>query len=165
MLIGVMIPPFTKRAQRRIVQHPKFFFFDADVFRAIRPMGLLDSPQEIDGPALETLVMQHLRAHIDQSRKKIQLFYWRTSTGLEVDFVLYGVDGFCAIEIKRSSTVSRNDLRGLTSFTAEYPEAKPMLIYGGDREQVLEGIPLVPLCSFLENCGRYTGTETDARTS
>ena len=44
--------------------HPKFFLFDAGVYRTIRPRGPLDSPEEIDGAALETLVYQELRAHI-----------------------------------------------------------------------------------------------------
>ncbi len=41
-----------------------FFLFDAGVYRTIRPTGPLDSPGEIDGPSLETLVYQELRAAI-----------------------------------------------------------------------------------------------------
>ena len=65
LLIAVRIPPFTKRAKRRVAMHPKFFFFDADVSRAIRPKGPLDSPEEAEGPAVETLVLAHLRAWND----------------------------------------------------------------------------------------------------
>ena len=56
---------FTRRALRELAAHPKFFFFDAGVFRANRPTGPLDSPAEIDGAALEGLVAQHLRAWCD----------------------------------------------------------------------------------------------------
>ena len=57
-MLGFQIPVFTRRAQRALAAHPKFFFFDAGVFRANRPTGPLDSLAEIDGAALEGLVAQ-----------------------------------------------------------------------------------------------------------
>ena len=62
LLIATRVPVFTKRAKRRMTTHTKFFLFDVGVYRAIRPTGPLDSPEQIDGPALETLVFQELRA-------------------------------------------------------------------------------------------------------
>jgi len=53
LLIGVRLPVFSRRAKRKLIHHGKFFYFDAGVYRAIRPAGPLDSPAEIDGPALE----------------------------------------------------------------------------------------------------------------
>ncbi|MEK7287600.1 MAG: AAA family ATPase, partial [Elusimicrobiota bacterium] len=62
LLLAVRIPVFSKKAKRRLITHQKFYFFDAGVFRAVRPRGPLDSPQDIDGPSLETLVLQEIRA-------------------------------------------------------------------------------------------------------
>jgi hypothetical protein len=56
------ISVFTRRARRATARHPKFFLFDAGVFRSLRPRGPLDSPGDIEGAALEGLVVQHLRA-------------------------------------------------------------------------------------------------------
>ncbi|OGH63415.1 MAG: ATPase, partial [Candidatus Lindowbacteria bacterium RIFCSPLOWO2_02_FULL_62_12] len=98
LLLGFRLPVFTKRARRAVSMHPKFFLFDAGVFRSLRPTGPLDRPAEIDGAALEGLVAQHLRAWIDYRRARNQLFFWRSRAGLEVDFVVYGPDGFLAIE-------------------------------------------------------------------
>ena len=47
------------------------FLFDAGVYRAIRPAGPLGSPEEIGGPALETLVFQELRAAIAYRSRKL----------------------------------------------------------------------------------------------
>ncbi|GAG69674.1 unnamed protein product, partial [marine sediment metagenome] len=52
LLMAYSLPVFTKRAKRAVVQHPKFYFFDAGVFRTIRPSGPLDRTGEIDGPTL-----------------------------------------------------------------------------------------------------------------
>ncbi|MFV9646280.1 MAG: DUF4143 domain-containing protein, partial [Desulfobacterales bacterium] len=77
--------------------HPKIFFFDAGVFRVLRPSGPLDSPNEIDGPALEGLVVQHLRAWISYRGGSDKLYFWRTKSGVEVDLVVYGPDTFCGL--------------------------------------------------------------------
>lgn len=144
LLLAVRIPPFTKRAQRALVAHPKFFFFDAGVYRAIRPKGPLDAPAEIDGHALETLLMQHLRAVNDYERAGYELFYWRTRTGLEVDFVLYGERGIRCFEIKRARDVRGADLRGLQAFRVDYPMAKATVFYGGKGRRQEDGIAVVP---------------------
>ena len=58
LLLASRLPVFTRRARRRMTAHPKFYLFDAGVFRAIRPKGPLDRPEEIDGATLETLMFQ-----------------------------------------------------------------------------------------------------------
>ena len=88
LLVAARLPPFTRRAKRRLVGHDKFYFFDAGVFRAVRPKGPLDLPAEIDGAALEGLVFQQLRTWIDYRAKGDTLSFWRTHTGQEVDFVI-----------------------------------------------------------------------------
>lgn len=77
LLVAFRVPVFTKRASRATVAHPKFYFFDTGVFRALRPTGPLDRPAEIDGAALEGLVAQHLRAWIAYSGAAVDLYYWR----------------------------------------------------------------------------------------
>ena len=124
LLIATRVPVFTKRAKRRMTAHPKFFLFDAGVYRAIRPTGPLDSPEEIDGPALETLVYQELRAAIAYRSLKLDLFFWRTASGTEVDFVAYGGDDLIAIEVKRTRTIRRADLHALKQFRIDYPIAR-----------------------------------------
>jgi predicted AAA+ superfamily ATPase len=82
------VPAFEKKTKRRLVLHPKFYFLDAGVYRAIRPMGPLDGPADVGGPALETLVLQELRAALAYSRIGYKIHHWRASSGAEVDFVL-----------------------------------------------------------------------------
>lgn len=62
LLLASRVPVFQRRAKRAVTGHPKFYYFDTGVFRSIRPKGPLDSPDEINGAALEGLVFQHLRA-------------------------------------------------------------------------------------------------------
>ncbi len=150
LLMSFHLPAFTRRAKRRLIQHAKFYLFDVGIYRVIRPRGLLDSVEEIDGAALETVFLQHLRAINDYYGLGYQLSYWRTSDGKEVDFVLYGEKGFFAFEIKRATKVRFADLRGLKAFRADYPEAKCYLIYGGDEQEHKDGVDLLPLSKCLQ---------------
>ena len=149
LLIATRLPVFTKRAKRRMTAHAKFFLFDVGVYRTIRPTGPLDSPEQIDGAALETLVYQELRAAIAYRSLKLGLFFWRTASGTEVDFVAYGGDGLFAIEVKRSRTIRRADLHGLKQFKSDYPMARCVLLFGGDRREYRDGIELLPVAEAL----------------
>jgi predicted AAA+ superfamily ATPase len=161
LLIATRIPAFTKRAQRKIVQHPKFFFFDTGVYRQIRPKGPLDSTAEIDGQALETLVFQELRAAIGNLGLELNIYYWRTVDGAEVDFVLYGNDGFACIEVKRKKSLGSKDLSGIRSFLMEYPEAKPYVFYGGNEMQHISGIEIWPIEKALRSLNLIVKTRTE----
>jgi predicted AAA+ superfamily ATPase len=147
LLIAMRLTVFSRRARRRLVSHPKFYFFDAGVYRAIRPRGPLDAPQEMDGAALETLFLNELRAANDYRGLGYSLHYWRTAAGDEVDFVLYGERGLLAFEVKMAQRVRSVDLRALQRFREDYPPARACLLYLGSRRWHDRGVDVVP---FLE---------------
>jgi predicted AAA+ superfamily ATPase len=149
LLLGFRLPVFTRRARRQLVHHPKFYWFDSGVYRSVRPSGPLDRPEEIEGAALEGMVAQHLRAWIDYSDVDCRLSFWRTKSGSEVDFVVYGSGGFWAIEVKRSGAVRPEDLRGLRSFREDYPQAEARLLYLGSERLEIDRIRCVPCEEFL----------------
>jgi uncharacterized protein len=149
LLIAFRLPVFQRRAKRELTSHPKFYFFDTGVYRAIRPRGPLDPVEEIDGPAIETLVAQELRAINDGLNLGYALSFWRTRSGQEVDFVLYGERGLVAIEVKRSHRYDSRDLAGLRTFGTDYPMADRYLFYGGQREYEVDGIRVIPLAQAL----------------
>jgi uncharacterized protein len=150
LLISVRVPVFSKRAKRRTVAHPKFYFFDPGVFQAIRPRGPLDSPEEIQGPALETLMLQQLRALNDYLDLGYEITYWRTSSGEEVDFVLYGERGLRAFEVKAAHNIRSGDLRGMRRFLSDYPQTKAYLIYTGERRLHERGIEIMPFVDCVK---------------
>ncbi len=139
LLTAVTLPVFSRHAKRKLITQRKFYFFDAGVFRAIRPVGPLDDEAELAGPALETLVLQELRAINDYHRLEYGIHYWRTRGGLEVDFVLYGPRGLLAIEAKRTRNPANKGLRALREFKKDYPSARCFLFHGGATTLHLDG--------------------------
>jgi len=151
LLLAYKIPIFTKRAKRRLVAHPKFYFFDVGIYRTLRPMGPLDAPEEVGGISFESLLFQELKAINDYYDLGYKIYYWRTSNNLEVDFVLYGERGLKAFEIKRRGKVPSSELRGLKAFLKDYPTAKAYYIYGAERRMSEGDIDIIPLDYALKN--------------
>jgi predicted AAA+ superfamily ATPase len=149
LLLAFKIPVFTKRAARALSIHPKFYLFDTGMFKSLRPKGPLDRPEEIGGAALEGLVAQHLRAWNDYSAEKHDLAFWRTRSGSEVDFIVYGPSGFWAIEVKNASKVYPTDTKPLEAFLEDYPEAKGILLYRGKERLIQKNILCCPVDEFL----------------
>jgi predicted AAA+ superfamily ATPase len=151
LLLGYTLSVFTKRAQRALAERPKFYLFDAGIYRSLRPQRPLDVPQEIQGAALEGLVCQHLKAWANAQIESYELAFWRTRSKLEVDFILYGPNTFLAIEVKHGETVHPSDLKGLEAFREDYPECKPILLYRGKMKLEKKGILCIPCEEFLMN--------------
>jgi predicted AAA+ superfamily ATPase len=149
LLLAFRVPVFGRRAKRELAVHSKFYFFDPGVFRSLRPAGPLDRPAEIDGGALEGLVAEHLRAWIDYRNRGDQLHYWRTRSGVEVDFILYGPSGLFAFEVMNQAVVRPADLRSLNAFLEDYPEGKAMLLYRGKESLRYGKVRCVPCEKWL----------------
>ncbi len=150
LLLGFRVPVFSRHAKRHLAEHAKFYFFDAGIFHAVRPRGPLDSPDEMGGAALEGLVAQHLRAWIAYSGiHGVGLYHWRTKSGSEVDFVVYGPGVFVAIEVKKSRNVHRGDVRHLLAFRQDYPQAAAFLLYRGTERLMIDGVTCLPCGDFL----------------
>ncbi len=149
LLLAFRVPVFTRRARRKVSAHPKLYLFDSGVFRTLRPRGPLDRSEEIDGAAFEGLVAQHLRAWIAYSGSDCRLYFWRTAKGTEVDFIVYGGDGFWALEVKNTARVRPRDLRGLKSCRDDYPECTAALLDRGTERRRIDGIWCLPGEAFL----------------
>ncbi|MGF1547229.1 MAG: ATP-binding protein [Thiotrichales bacterium] len=155
LLIAFRLPVFTKRAKRKMTQHRKFYFFDTGIYYHLRPKGVLDSPEELEGVCLESLVLQEIRALNAYHDWGYTLSFWRTATGIEVDIVCYGDNGFYAIEIKRNRNVSSKHLSGLKNFREDYPQATPYFVYGGQDVLAIDGIRVIPVVTFLRDMAQY----------
>jgi len=149
LLLGFRLPVFTKRAKRKLSEHPKFYYFDAGVFRSLRPKGTLDRPEEIEGAALEGLVAQHVRAWIGYQTGPNELYFWRTRSGVEVDFIVYGEAGLWAVEVKNTNRVRDADLRALRTFGDDFPECRSVFLYRGRERLERGGILCLPCDDFL----------------
>lgn len=155
LMLGIRLPVFSRRAKRRLISHPKFYFFDTGIFQILRPRGVLDSESEIGGSALESLFLQNAIAVNNNLGLDFKISYYRTATGHEVDFIFYGPRGFYAFEIKNTSRFSASHLRGLKVFSKEYPAAKLFLLYTGNKEFYSGNIEIFPIARAMSDFSKF----------
>ena len=79
----------------------------------------------------------------------MELFFWRTRGGAEVDFVVYGETGVQAFEVKNAARVHSTDLRSLRAFREDYPEAETAVLYRGPERLRIDGVWCLPVEEFL----------------
>jgi predicted AAA+ superfamily ATPase len=152
LMLGIRLPVFQVKAKRKMSSRPKFYYFDVGVYRTLRKKGPLDSEEQIDGPAIETLVLQNLFALIDNRNLSTEIFFYRTAAKVEVDFVLYGEDSFCAIEVKRTQKIRNDDLSALRVFKEDYPKAKCFVFCMETNPRITDdGISIINLEFALKN--------------
>ncbi len=148
-LIGVMLPPFSKRKSRDLItQTPKFYLFDVGVGGYVAGRVVPEEKGEQFGRALEHFLFMEMRAYSRYSEKDFEIGYWRTKTGLEVDFVLGR--GEAGVEVKGTSRAMPEDLKGLRVFAADYRPRKAILACNEKETRLVDGILIMPWRIFLD---------------
>jgi predicted AAA+ superfamily ATPase len=126
-LMGNYVQPFYKKSKRdHLSSTPKFYLFDVGVAQYLQ-QNTLESLKGIEASrAFEHFIFTELHAYAVYSEKDFDITYWRTKTGLEVDFVLKG--GEVAIECKSSSQVRASDIKGLIAFDEEFSPKRNIVV-------------------------------------
>ena len=154
-MLGFFLPSYTKVVKRRVVQSPKFYYFDVAIPNHLLHRTPLQPGTDVYGHALEHLVIQELRAYMAYRQPLKSLTYWHTlDNKYEVDAVLG--DAEVAIEVKSSKNVGSRDTKGLKAFSEEYPEAKLYLLSLEDRPRKFNGVEVWPVEQFFKRL--WSGT-------
>ena len=153
-LVGAFIPSFQKRPKRRVIQAPRFYYFDVGLANFLLKRGTIVTGGETFGKAFEHFIYQELTAHSHYSGLEYPLSYWRTASQLEVDFILG--DHQIAIEVKGTDMVNDHHLRGLKSFCEEYPVKKAIVVSMDPRPRQMGAIEVLPWAVFLDQL--WSGT-------
>ena len=149
-LIMFRVPAWSGSSRASVVGHPRLFLFDIGVRNALlrRP---LDAPLPDErGILLEHFVACELHRRLRTQWPEAALFHYRTRSGAEVDFVLEVGRDLWGIEVKAGHRVTRSMLRGLASFAARSERVRRrIVVFLGERRQVLDGVEVLPLGEFL----------------
>jgi predicted AAA+ superfamily ATPase len=147
-LIGRYLPSFQKRPKRRVITAPKFYLFDVGITNHLLRRGKIEQGTELFGKAFEHFIYQEIYAHSRYSGKDYPMYYWRTASQLEIDFVLG--DHEVAIEVKATEQADHRHLKGLKAFAEEYNVKKLILISNDPRPRQVDNILILPWKVFLE---------------
>lgn len=150
-LLGYLIPAFTPKLRVREKHSPKFYFFDCGIARTLK-YGKGPLPPDAIGHLFEGLILQILLAYRDYFDLFDEIFYWAPSKStLEVDFILKKGEDLVALEVKYTSRIRPEHLKGLKAI-AELPNVqRRILVYVGTLSQrTEEGIEILTFSDFTE---------------
>ncbi len=149
-LLGTWLPAYRRRAKRRTVKSPKFYFADVGVVNRLARRGALIAGSEQYGKAFENWVHHELAAYISYRNVDANLTYWGLTSQTEVDFLLDDLS--IAIEAKSSGNIGNQHLRGLRSIAVEYPEIPQRVVVCRERRARVtdDGILILPAERFVE---------------
>ncbi len=150
-LLGRFLPSYKKRPKRRISTAHKFYFFDVGVVNFLAKRGIIQTKSELIGKAFENWIFHELCCYNSYNEKFAEFYYWRLSSGLEVDFLVNHID--CAIESKSSDKVTSQHMKGLRELKKEHPEVKKMIIVSLDTHdrETEDGILVLSHTTFLDS--------------
>lgn len=146
-LVGYRIPAYTKVVQRRLVQAPRFYFFDVGVANYLMHRSRLVRGTPEYGHAFEHLVIQELIAYMHYTHQDERISYWRTYAGTEVDVIIG--DARIAIEIKSVEEVLPKHLKGLKSFGDEHPNCRRIIVSHDIIPRRIGDIECIPVKDFF----------------
>lgn len=147
-LVGYMIPSFKKKIKRRLNQSPRFYFFDVSLPNHLLHRFEMRPGTDDFGHAFEHLMIQELVAYLSYNDSDIQLTYWHTYSGHEVDAVLG--DAMVAIEFKSCSEVKSRHIQGLKAFCEEHPHARLIIVSFDAAPRLFHGVEVMPAVYFLK---------------
>jgi predicted AAA+ superfamily ATPase len=148
-LLGRMVEPFKKRQSRQIItKTPKFYLFDVGVAGSLVKRRMLEERGKAFGRAFGHFMFMEIVAHASYKGLDYPIAYWRTKSGLEVDFILG--DGEVAVEVKGQRRIENRDLRPLAAFMEEYRPKKALTVCNEREERVVNKIRVLPWRRFLE---------------
>lgn len=149
-MLGRMLQAYRRRPKRRVIGVSKFYFSDVGVVNYLAKRGELVPGSELFGKALENWVLHELCAHRSYSGSFYELSYWRLASGIEVDFIVG--DMKLAIEVKATSRVTSDHLRGLREIIKDHPELKKRVLVSleDDPRRTDDGVDIMPYRVFIK---------------
>ena len=152
-LIAYRIDPFKKRQSRQVItKSPKYYLFDVGVASYMCKRWVHEEKGEQFGKAFEHFIFMEIIAYRSYKNYDFNIHFWRTKTGIEVDFILdNGDNGSVAIEVKGKHNIDQRDLQNLRIFNEEFEPKKSILVCNEGIKRVSGKIEILPWRQFLDD--------------
>lgn len=149
-MLAELLPAYTKKQKRRVIRAPKFYFFDSGIVRKLARRGTVKLGSESFGKAFENWFFHELKCYRDYQNPELKLSYWRLASGIEVDFILGDMQ--VAIEVKSSSNINANHLKGLREIIKDHNNIQRRIVVCLENEarKLNDGIEILPYQRFFE---------------
>ena len=152
--LAQLLRPWARNLGKRAIQTPKVYLNDSGLlaYSLGATVDRLKTEGNLIGTVLENFVMMELRKQSTWSTVQPEMFFWRTTSGQEVDFVLEDRSGqIVGVEVKAAATLGSNDTRGLHALadTVGNKWLRGIILYTGSEvipfSSNLHGLPMASI--------------------
>lgn len=151
-LVGSLLPAFQKTKSRKAISTAKFYLFDPGVTNFLLERKSVSSKTTEFGVLLEQAIFCELKAYLDYHQMSDSLFYWRSTSQFEVDFLIRdSLNQWIAIEVKSSSHPEVRDYKGLFAMEDDLNLKKKIVVCLSDAPRITDKkVEILPIRIFLE---------------
>ena len=139
----IVLRPYFANVGKRLVKTPKVYFTDVGTLCYLA--GLKDPEHAASGPMggaiMETAVLSEIVKTLTHRGIDPQVYFWRTLSGTEVDFVVEAAGRLVPIEVKLSATPTTNHGRRRQDFPAGYGKRGNARVRGASRRHAIASRP------------------------
>ncbi len=125
----ILIQPYYKNITSSVIKTPKLFFIDVGILRSLTGFR-----GEASGEVYETMVVSEIYKWLKTAQRNVEIYFYRTRSGMELDLLLFTERGFIGIEIKKREIISPSDIRTMKEIASVLRKdwRGGLLIYQGD---------------------------------
>lgn len=146
--LGYRVPPWRKAKSRRLIESEKFYLFDTGVTNFLARRRPKLGSAEI-GKSFEQYILMELKAYQAYRNPDLEIAFWRTASGIEVDFIVGEME--LAIEVKASRRVHAGDVRPLLALAEEHRVRRSVIVsFEAEPRRVDRTVEVLPWRSFLQ---------------
>lgn len=141
----MLLPPHHRNFGKRLSKTPKLYFYDAGLAAWLAG---IESPKQLAlgslrGALFETWVVSEFVKHRCNRALSPQMYFWRDSSGQEIDLLVERGERLFPVEIKAGQTIAGDWFGTLEKFAGWSGEPGGCLIYGGSHRQTRRGIEVI----------------------
>ena len=153
-LVGHLVEPFHQTKLRKAMMSAKFYAFDMGIANRLVGRSSVAEHSHEWGALLENFIHNEIKAYLSYTRSKKMIQFWRSTSQLEVDFVIWdglNLEDLTAIEVKSTVSPTKTHLHGLRALSEEFPKLKKIIVCQTSAPQLLgEDITVLPVELFLK---------------
>ncbi len=125
----LLLQPYYKNITSSVIKTPKLYWLDVGLLRQLSGFR-----GEISGEVYETMVVGEIFKWVKTTQKNVELYFYRTRSGLELDLLLQTENGYIGMEIKGRKQIASSDLRPMKEIAHGLGKEWQggVLIYQGD---------------------------------
>ena len=151
-LIGHILPPYEKTVKRKAISTAKFYLFDTGVTNFLLGRKSISAKTPEFGTIFEQMIFCELKAYLDYQKMIDCLFYWRSKSQFEVDFLIKdNSNEWTAIEVKASANPAPRDYKGIKALEEDLKLKKKFVVCMSENSRIVGSVEILFYLDFLKS--------------